>query len=231
MEKKSELINWLGELHNYNSYLEVATANSGFQFAEIDNQVFSTRDRIMYRLPPNYNDGMAVTCSSLTVESCDCFKHLIDQDKKYDLVFIDSYHTYEASRRDLELALLVLKPTGTLVVHDCNPPSEIYTRPESMQANWTGETFLAFLDFVRETENLDYCVVDMDWGCGVVRWSNPSLAISHVVPTSTGLCRRADSTWPGYSYYQWKIFDQHRNSLLNLKSVAAFKDLYMTNIG
>lgn len=230
MKKKYELINWLGQQYNYRSYLEVATANSGFQFADIDNQIFSTRDRIMYRLPPDYYDGMLVTCGSSTAESCDCFRLLIEQDKKYDLVFVDSYHTYEASRRDLELALLVLKPTGTIVVHDCNPPMEIYTCPESMQGNWTGVTYLAFLDFVRETVNLDYCVVDMDWGCGVVRWSNPRFAKKHVVPTSPSLCRSADASLPGYSYYKWEIFHQHRGSLLNLKSVEAFKDLYKTNI-
>ena len=62
----------------------------------------------MYRLPPDYHDGLKINFSTTSTDRCLCFFLLIDKKKSFDVVFIDSYHTYEASRRDLELALLVL---------------------------------------------------------------------------------------------------------------------------
>jgi hypothetical protein len=91
-----------------------------------------------------------------------------------------------------------------------------------MQGHWLGETYLAFLDFVTENGQLGYCVVDMDWGCGVVSWKSPKAAEKHVVPISTSLCMRADDGQPGYAYYDWQVFDQQRREFLNLKSIEDF---------
>lgn len=210
----------------YSTYLEVATAYSGFQFSNIDPRIYSSIERIMYRLPPNYDDGMIINCGTESTDSCLCFKSLIDNGRHYDVVFVDSFHSYEASRRDLELALLVLNRKGTLVVHDCNPPSEIYTQPQSMNGEWVGETYLALLDFVREKKCISYCVVDMDWGCGVIRWKNEIIADKYKASVVSGMCTKLNDSTTREPYYDWSYFQEHHARLLKLKSVTQFKKLY-----
>jgi hypothetical protein len=226
LRTKSELINWLGAEYKYTSYLEVTTANTGFQFSSINENIYSTIERIMYRLPPDYNDGMIISCGSSADDSCLCFKSVIDQGKKFDLVFIDPFHTYEASRRDLELALLVLDEKGTLVVHDCNPPDKQCTLPQSMNGAWLGETYLSFLDIVREKNKLSYCVVDMDFGCGVIRWKNAVAALENSENMMGTTCKKMNNISTRPSYYNWEYFEKHHAKLLNLKCVTEFKKLY-----
>jgi hypothetical protein len=180
----------------------------------------------MYRLPRAYDDGMIISCRSYEEDSCLCFKSLIDKGRKFDVVFVDSFHTYESSKRDLELALLVLDKNGTLVVHDCDPPSIEYTLPESMNGNWTGETYLAFLDFITEKKYINHCVIDMDWGCGVIRWNNADAVNENKANMLSTTCRKKNDDATRPLYYQWEYFREHRTGLLNLKSVTEFTKSY-----
>lgn len=223
MSTKTELINWIGRKYKYTKYLEVATLTTGHEFSFVNQKIYSTNERIMYRLPPEYDDGMPISCRSPANDSSACFKSLINQGKKFDVVFVDPFHTYEASRRDIELALMVLNTEGTLVVHDCNPPDKKYISPVFTSGSWVGETYLAFIDIVRENDKVDYCVVDIDWGCGVIRFNNAASATAYNARMVGKTCGRLNNYRTRKKYYDWEYFDKHRISLLNLKSVKEFK--------
>jgi len=227
---KTDLINWLGAEYGYSSYLEVATMFTGHRFSSISREIYTNIERIMYLTPADFNDEMIVSCQSPAEESCLCFKELIDREKKFDVVLVDPFHTYESSRRDLELALLVLDENGTLVVHDCNPVDKALTSPEFNNSLWMGETYLAFLDMLGEKNFLNYCVVDIDFGCAVVRWNNAEAVEENNTYITRTSCRKlsGDSAVP---YYEWEYFREHHARLLNLKSATEFKKSYQIQSG
>ena len=232
MNTKSELINWLGLKYKYTKYLEVATLTTGHQFSLVNQKIYSTNERIMYRLPPGYDDEMPISCRSPSDDSSACFKSLLDQGKKFDVVFVDPFHTYEASRRDIELALMILNTKGTLVVHDCNPPDKRYVSPHLTRGDWLGETYLAFIDIARENYKVDHCVVDIDWGCGVIRFNNSVSAAANDGGMIGVTCKSLNDykTRIRQKYYDWEYFDKHRNSLLNLISTKEFKRLVQSDL-
>ena len=40
--------------------------------------------------------------------------------------------------------------------------------PTPIGGEWCGVSYKAFLDFVLSRNDLDYCTVDIDYGCGVI---------------------------------------------------------------
>ena len=81
---------------------------------------------------------------------------------------MDGWHTYDCTIRDLTLAYDLLADGGVLVVHDCLPPTELMASPAWVPGSWCGVVYKAFLDFVLARNDLDYCTVNLDYGCGII---------------------------------------------------------------
>lgn len=91
-----------------------------------------------------------------------------------DLVFVDTWHTYDDSLRSLELAASMLTGPGFIVVHDCDPPTikEASRAPTNCTVGWCGETWRAFVDFTATLEReCDWYVIESDSGIGVIAFS------------------------------------------------------------
>ena len=205
--KKADLANWLCLQLKASSYLEIATASTGFQFALVSRSLFSTVHRALYRLPSDYNDGLPITHPSASGDSGECRAALMSAGKRYDIVFIDPWHSYEGSRQDLELGVELLAPGGVLVVHDCHPTRPEIAQPEQREGEWMGVTYLAFLDLMRDRTELDYCVADMDYGCAVIRRrknGEPAMPNRALLATC--------------NYRDWDTYFANRKELLNLLS-------------
>ncbi len=204
---KTDLINWLGWQDGYASYLEVATSTAGLLFDLISRDVFAVVDRIMYCLPATYDDGLPIFHRTEAADSAEGFRALADAGRTFDLIFVDGRHTYEDARRDLRFALDLLNPRGTVVVHDCRPTRREVATPQFKEGSWLGVTYLAFLDLVAERPELDYCVVDLDTGCGILRRSASP---------------RARSRPEELDYRDWSVYLANQKNLLNLLSVDQF---------
>ncbi|OHB20674.1 MAG: hypothetical protein A2854_04640 [Parcubacteria group bacterium RIFCSPHIGHO2_01_FULL_56_18] len=95
-----------------------------------------------------------------------------------DVAFIDGWHSYEQSLRDVQHALLYLKPEGVIVLHDCNPPSAIATArtPEeaiAQQSGWNGDVWKTIV-YLRSTQpDLGVSVLDCDEGLGIIHSGHP----------------------------------------------------------
>lgn len=205
--KKADLANWLCLQLKASSYLEIATASTGFQFALVSRTLFSTIHRALYRLPAGYDDGLPVTFPSASGDSQECKAAILASGRRYDVVFIDPWHSYESSRQDLELGLDLLTPGGVLVVHDCHPTRPEIAQPDHREGEWMGVTYLAFLDLMRDRPELDYCVADMDYGCAVI-WRRP--------PGQSVMPHRA--LLSSCNYRDWDTYFANRKELLNLRS-------------
>jgi SAM-dependent methyltransferase len=216
--RKYDIVNWLGREHAYRSYLEVATCTTGDRFAYVDRGVFTTVRRLMYNVPAGYDDGFEILYRATGQDSTGLFRRALGDGLRFDLAFVDPYHSREASRRDMEQALSLLAPGGTLVVHDCNPPSRKLVTPEFRRGGWCGLTYAAFLDLVYSRDDLEFCVVDTDYGCGIVR------AVGER-PAPELRDRRLREEVRREHHLEWGFFDRHRTELLHLVSPREFKRL------
>jgi hypothetical protein len=163
--QKFDIVNALVRKNRYQRYLEICTATTGFEFGSIDRATLQVCHRLMYRCPNDFDDGHEVTFRS----SSESTENLLDPDVKYDVVFVDPFHTFECSLRDLHLGLSALREGGTMVIHDCCPDDEECVTPWYKEGGWCGVTYCAYVDFLLSHSGLVYCTVDTDLGCGIVR--------------------------------------------------------------
>jgi hypothetical protein len=237
---KIDIINELGVIHGYGDYLEICTPTTGNLHADVNRSRFNTCDRLMYRCPDTFDDGMGINFRTTDLEIEECVQCIKDNGLSYDVILVDSFHEYETSYRDLEEAFALIKLDGTIIVHDCLPPNEELAKPTFMEGAWCGVTYKAYLDFVTTEPSLEYCTIDTDYGCGVIRRTRRAEKLASI------LHRPLDATIQTYAFHngaaraeksrlvgKWKsvrsdyraafrIVQENQRSLLNLVSVDDF---------
>ena len=223
---KYKIINFFGENYGYQAYLEIATSTTGHYFSKIDRNIFSTTQRLLYNISSEYSDGLGVDYAKTSLDTSSLFNELQTLGKKYDIILVDPYHTYECSLRDIENAFKLLNDHGVIIVHDCNPKNNNWTSPTYKVGGWMGQTYLAFIDFVHSRIDLEYCVVDSDYGCGIIRRKQPNsitnlekklLQKGFKLEVQTDILKEAK---------KWEIFDTYRVELLHLIQAEQFAELY-----
>lgn len=139
---------------------------------------------------------------------------ILDKNQKFDVVFIDGLHLAEQVERDIQNALEFLEPNGFIILHDCNPPTEIhsrenyYFRVSPAMDYWNGTTWKAFFKYRQSTE-VSSCCIDTDWGIGVI-----SNKINIGAPTSVK-----------NPFFEFNVFNENRKESLNLISFDVFKSI------
>ncbi len=89
-----------------------------------------------------------------------------DLRSEYDLLFLDSWHTYEDSLKILEIGIRIAKPSSIILVHDCLSRSSSLS-PDYVPGAWSGVTCFVFREFAK-TVNREWFVLDSDFGVGVL---------------------------------------------------------------
>src|SRR5450759_1992585 len=145
-------------------------------YGAIDRARYSICHRLMYRCPAEFNDGLPIDFRSSNLDISECAKAVRAGELKYDVILVDPFHEYEPSARDLSEAVNLLSSAGTIIVHDCFPRDATIAVPEYIDGDWCGVTYKAYLDFVLARQDLIFCTVDTDYGCGVIR-RNVSLSM------------------------------------------------------
>ena len=132
--------------------------------------------------------------------------------EKFDVIFIDGLHWSEQVYRDIINSLNVLTENGVIICHDMNPHSEIIQRyPQAIpESEWTGDCWKAWVKLKSERDDLDMCVVDTDYGCGIItRGSQNLIKIDEELT--------------------WDLLNSNRENLLNLLSINKFLKKYNLN--
>jgi hypothetical protein len=103
-----------------------------------------------------------------------------------DVALVDGLHTYEQSLRDVENCLAHLSPRGVIVMHDCNPTTEIMalpaasvevvrsSAPKDWDGRWCGDVWKTIVHLRTLRTDLQVFVLDCDYGVGIVRRATPS---------------------------------------------------------
>lgn len=197
---RTEIINYLIRKNNYKTYLEIGVKTG-------KNMKYIVCDTI-HGVDPDMSSA-----AHFKVTSDDFFARLLKPEAKYDIIFIDGLHEEYQVMRDLENSLQHLAIGGTIVMHDCNPPTEWHQHSPDIL---NGTTWRAFVRYRAMRPDLTMHCVDTDWGCGIVRLNEP-----HV---QSPFGSKQTITLPDPLTYQDLV--KNRVSWLNLITTSNFKELY-----
>ncbi len=191
-----ELINSLIEKFKYETYLEIGIS-IGITFNAINCKHKTSVD-------PAGNPTFKMTSDEFFKLNLEC--------PSFDIIFIDGLHTAEQVLKDVDNSLLYLNENGTIVLHDCNPHAEflqVDIDDPRKQGAWAGTVWKAVAKLRATRKDLSMCVVDIDFGLGVIR-------------------RGTQKAYENLSdKLDWEYLVAHRKELLNLISVEEFKTLYL----
>lgn len=197
---RTQIINGLIEKHGYEDYLEIGVNTSSQWKWNWPNVKIENKDGVDPN--PDVNATYPVTSDEFFE------KHI---SKKYDIVFVDGLHIFEQAYRDIKNSLDNLFENGTIVVHDCNPVTEITQRRERASDAWHGDVWKAIVKLRMEEIGLTISTVDTDEGCAIIRRGSQIL-----LPVS-----------PDEDPYDYSFLERRRVEALNLISVEEFKMIYL----
>lgn len=198
---RKDIINFLIEKNRYKSYLEIGI-NDGINYRSINCKFKCGVDPDTSK----YTDDTTFSMTS------DVFfeKHC---DRKFDLIFIDGLHLEAQVDKDVENSLKFLSDNGTIVLHDCNPPTihhareNLYDLSTPARGKWNGTVWRSIVKLRTLRNDLDICVVDTDWGCGILKRSNVDRRFFKI---------------PAEKCLEWEVFESFRKEILNLISTQEF---------
>jgi|TARA_B100000315_G_scaffold131527_1_gene121072 hypothetical protein len=189
---KASIINHLIARNHYKTYLEIGV-RKGYNFQEVNILEKTSVD-------PNPK------CECNYVMTSDAFFQQLSEKNKYDVIFIDGLHLEEQVDRDISNSLYHLNKGGTIVVHDCNPPTKLHQiKDRGEMVIWNGTVWKSWVKLRRSRTDLEMRVVDVDWGVGIIRRGKQ-------VPYSC-----SDLEANSFDY-----FEKNRLELLNLINVDEF---------
>lgn len=173
----------------------------------------------MYKASSGFSDGEPIDFFTKDESSEELLAKVVNSGERFDLVFIDSFHTYTASLRDIVYGLQLIKNDGIILVHDCFPTNEALTGPSFVPGEWLGLTFAAYLDIALFTEGIHYATVQSDYGCGIISKDDRLAHLSDLHPNADLI-------------HQWRMlglskkypfFEEHHAQLLRLISPNDFQ--------
>lgn len=116
-----------------------------------------------------------------------------------DVCLVDGLHTYDQALRDVRNTLRYLKPNGVILLHDCNPTSELMALPASRiedlmsqevpgwDGSWSGDVWKAIVHLRALQNDLEVFVLDCDTGIGVVRRGIPKRLLPYTEAEILGM--------------------------------------------
>ena len=194
--ERTDIINYFIKKYNYKNYLEIGVCHPSFNY----NKINCINKECIDPAP------LDITGITYLMTSDEAFNKIKSENKKYDIVFIDGLHLEAQVDKDVQNSLDCLTPNGTIVLHDCNPPTPIHGgRSHDMtikytNGEWNGTVYKSIIKFNKN--NMCCSVLETDWGCGIIR---PLLQNKPIIMDFEPLL------------IDWDYFDDNRVKLLNLK--------------
>jgi Methyltransferase domain len=232
---KLDIVQHMAAARQYRRYLEISTTTTGFRFTAAREAGFEDCVRCVYKCSEEFSDGEPIHFRSADLDISACVSAIGARGSSFDVVFVDPHHTYECSLRDLREAFALIADGGALVVHDCDPPTKRFAGPDFVPGPWCGTTYKAFIDFVLGREDLEYCTVDTDFGCGVIikRSSGPRPRALPAADDARPAGRQLIANWRAVGNNfdaAFDLFARERASLLQLVSVDSFRNAVRADV-
>jgi hypothetical protein len=219
---KTDLVHLISKKLKLTNYLEICTSSTGNHYWQIERTRFSSARRLMYNCPTHFDDGFPIDYRIVGFDIANAITELKLVADRIDICLVDGRHTYDCAIRDLTAAYEMLADRGVLVVHDCSPATERIASPAWVRGEWSGASYRSYLDFVLAREDLDYCTVDVDYGCGII-FKNRTVTTTR---PSLPVCepKMIDEWFRVHNDDQlaFNFFSENRARLLRLVSAKSF---------
>jgi hypothetical protein len=190
--KRTDIINHLIQTNNYERYLEIGVS-IGKNFKVIQ---------------ASFKESVDPTYAATYKMTSDVF--FANNKNRYDLIFIDGLHQRTQINRDLKNSLACLNEGGTIVVHDCNPPTEaLQAENPPTSGSWYGTGWKSICDLRLSGQPLIIRTVDTDCGCAIIQRGEP-------IPLN----------FPQGRDMSFEFLDKYRTEILNLISPEEFLTIY-----
>ena len=198
---KNEIVHTLARHFGFRRYLELRTQFTGPD-CEVDTGIFETSINMRYQSPLSPLGDLREDCFAVGLGA-----------NSIEIALLDPWHSYQQTLDDLADVFARLTPGGAIVCHDCWPPQAYCTvggwRLVPQGAHWSGETYMAFMDFVCRRTDIDYLIVDDDCGCGIILKRPGAAPVAEL-----------SAAWEQAHSYDW--LENEGRELLRLTSPAAF---------
>ena len=144
-----EVLQHLVDSKKYKTYLEIGCDK---------NQVF---DKIIVE----NKEGVDPNRGGTVRKTSDDF--FANDNRTWDLIFIDGLHAYEQVTRDVENAIARLNINGTIVIHDMLPVRESQATLVPTEKYWLGDVWRLAFDLI-ERSDIKFNIFTFDFGCGII---------------------------------------------------------------
>jgi len=145
-----DLIEYLDNKFTYKSYLEIGCD---------ENQLFSKiKIKNKYGVDP-------VRGGNIKKTSDDFFNN---NQKTFDLIFIDGLHEYDQVKKDILNSLKFLNKNGIVLVHDCLPDCCSKQAVPRYRMTWNGNVWKAIVDLRTDSE-IEIFTCEIDQGIAVIQ--------------------------------------------------------------
>ena len=156
-------INWNEILYNRMSFITLAVQKfRNCKYLEIGcegNSCFSA-------IPVINKTGVDPESGGNVRDTSDNF--FKNNNKNFDVIFIDGLHHYEQCRKDIINSLQILNKNGLIFLHDMIPRTWIEENVPRLQELWTGDVWKVALELIK-TRGIDFFVIAADHGVGVIK--------------------------------------------------------------
>ena len=144
-----DLIEYLIKKYNYSNYLEIGC----------------DRDQLFSKVKIQNKIGVDPFSGGTVRKTSD--KFFLENNEKFDIVFIDGLHIYSQVKKDILNSVQCLKPNGIVLVHDCMPDSIGKQAVPRYKMQWNGDVWKAIVD-LRQHDNLEIFTCEIDQGIGII---------------------------------------------------------------
>ena len=168
---RKQIIQKLIDKINAQSYVEIGLGNG---------RVFkSIKCKKKYGIDPEYGEThdfqKGSKCSFKPTHPMTSDDFFLQNQEKFDVIFIDGLHEAHQVEKDINNSLESLNDNGFIVCHDMSPMSEAMQRVPRTQVMWTGDCWKAWVKVRSTNPNVKMFVVNTDYGCGVIQKGSQEL--------------------------------------------------------
>jgi hypothetical protein len=144
-----EIIQKIINKRNYKKYLEIGCdKDENFSQIKIENKT---------GVDPRRGGTLRMTSDNF-------FKN---NNKNFDLIFLDGLHTYEQTIKDIDNSLKVINQNGVIIIHDCLPKKIWNQVVPRIYGHWNGDVWKAIVHS-RTYYNADTYTCIADHGLGII---------------------------------------------------------------
>jgi hypothetical protein len=203
---RTEIINYLIEQNGYKTYLEIGIDNPANNFNLIkcqDKTGVDPYDKKL-RVATHWNDDNKEMYSQqiqYVMTSDNFFKQ---NEKKFDIVFIDGLHLDWQVKRDIKNSLNFLNDGGVILLHDCLPERYEGQLEQDIGYGWWGTVWREFARLRISNPELSMYTINTDCGIGVIKKGGQELFDI------------------GNKFLDWDLFLMYKNTLMNILEVNQF---------